>query len=283
MQILFKYYFPILICLLSIPAKSQTSLPYSTGFDDAIQKAGWQSFRSGVTTTSTWGYSSTQYYSATNSVLHDHPIGAGVTDTTEDWWVSPAFNLSNGGFLSVKLIAYSPSGSMLPEDLFEAYVFQGSANPNLAIKTNLASFSSYVSTSTSSWHDSSNIVIPPSSGASYIAFRYRAVQNWFATFIDNVSITGNPSGIEPLETAPFSISPNPASSYLLIHTPANVSFPIRPSDIRVCNTLGESQNFEYAFSSNSISINLGNIKPGIYFISFPTYQKGERELKFIKY
>ena len=87
------------ILVACIYCKAQTPLPYYTGFDNAAQKAGWLDFRKGFLSPSDWTYNSFSAFSAPNSLHHDYPVGSANTDTTLDWFVSPAFNFSSGGMI----------------------------------------------------------------------------------------------------------------------------------------------------------------------------------------
>src|ERR1035437_10386082 len=84
------------LTLFSISLKAQVSLPYYTGFDNASQKAGWTEYRKAATTFSHWGYSGG--YSAPGGIEHDYSPSTGIT-LTDNWYVSPAFSITNGGRL----------------------------------------------------------------------------------------------------------------------------------------------------------------------------------------
>ena len=69
-------------------------LPYETGFDTPQEKAGWQSYQTGNSSTTSWGYQNVGAFTAPTCVYHDYNVGASGTDTLIDWFVSPPINLS---------------------------------------------------------------------------------------------------------------------------------------------------------------------------------------------
>ena len=63
------------------------SLPYTSGFDSAIEKAGWQQYRTGFASLSNWTYSNFQPFSAPTCLSHDYNVGGSQADTVIDWFV----------------------------------------------------------------------------------------------------------------------------------------------------------------------------------------------------
>src|SRR5688572_3988309 len=112
-------------------------LPYYTGFDNSTQQSGWMQFRTGYLGNYQWGYSG-QGYSAPNCLRHDYPVGSSSSDTTIDWFVSPAFDFAGGGMLdSLKIVVYTISGSVQPVDHIGIYLLTGSNNPSQATTVTL--------------------------------------------------------------------------------------------------------------------------------------------------
>lgn len=204
---------------LMTSANAQTPLPYTTGFDNTAQQAGWQEFRTGHLANYSWdiGPGGGTAPSAPNILWHDYPVGGSSTDTVQDWFVSPPFNFAQGGSLAaMKVNVYSIIGSTQPEDELKIFLLTGSANPNSATTiTELDDLTDLVSTS-SAFIDIPAVTIPPTVGSSYIAFRYQATNNWFTIKIDNIDIAGAPASVseQSAEGTVLSLYPDPVVDVL---------------------------------------------------------------------
>ena len=187
------------LVLLAAPlvATAQTPLPYSTGFDNAGQQAGWTQYRTGHLSTSDWGYSGVGSPSAPNHLYHDYPVGGASTDTVRDWYVSPPFDFSTGATLTCKV---------------NVYTITGSANPALATVTELYDLLPLV-TSTSTYTQLTPIAVPATAGSSRIAFFYQATNNWNTPGIDDVVIAASGVGIteQPTGAVEVNVFPNPGT------------------------------------------------------------------------
>jgi len=250
----------ITLSLLAFPLSllAQLPLPYSTGFDNAGQQAGWQQFRTGHLSTYSWGISGFGAPSAPNKLWHDYPVGGSANDTVRDWWVSPLLDLSTAANLTLKVNVYAITGSTMPSDGLSIMLLTGSPNPALATVTPLQDLLPLV-TSGSTYTQLPAVYIPPT-GPAYIAFYYQATQNWLTPGIDDVSVTAVGVGIEEGSNE-IAISLCPGS---------DCSFSVRVDDAR---WLGEQltvrlfdaqgrQVFDRAFSSTLRSE--GGFPPGCY-------------------
>lgn len=202
------------LVLLAAPlvATAQTPLPYSTGFDNAGQQAGWTQYRTGHLSTSDWGYSAIGSPSAPNHLYHDYPVGGASTDTVRDWYVSPPFDFSTGATLTCKVNVYTITGSTMPSDGLKVMLLTGSANPALATVTELYDLLPLV-TSTSTYTQLTPIAVPATAGSSRIAFFYQATNNWNTPGIDDVVIAASGVGIteQPTGAVEVNVFPNPGT------------------------------------------------------------------------
>ncbi|WP_118972360.1 T9SS-dependent choice-of-anchor J family protein [Taibaiella koreensis] len=210
------------LLLLTAQSKAQIALPYFSGFDNDAQKNGWQQFRKGVASSYQWNYTATAAFSAPNCLAHNYPVGG--TDTTNDWFVSPPFNLSTGGKLDSLRYAFSGFGVPGAGDTIAVYLLKGSPDPAVAAaRTLLYDFRGEHYSSDNVWRNLTSISLPPTSSVCYIAVQYRTVANWLDTRFDNVRISGNtPISIPSTgKQAPFaSLYPNPVGDKLMIKTDA---------------------------------------------------------------
>jgi hypothetical protein len=271
----------IFICL-SFYSFSQTALPYYSGFDNISQRNGWHNFRLGYNGTSDWGVVSYNPYSTPNCLYHDYPVGSSTYDTTMDWFVSPGFDFSSGGKIdSLKARIYSITGSATSVDEISLYLLTVSNNPaNATSVTLIATLKGLVSSKTS-WHDTGNFIIPPTSGTSFIGIKYQATNNWFVISIDNIYISGNPSGInaDAESKAQMIIYPNPGTDKI------NISFTgIKPgkAELTFTNTFGEVVlTKQITQNNNSTMIDVSQFSPGSYFLRAITENDMVLNQKFI--
>jgi hypothetical protein len=244
---------------------AQTALPYHTGFDNVAEKAGWQEFRKGYLGTYKWGFQVFNAYTPPNSLYHDYPVGSAGTDTTIDWYVSPGFDFSSGGKIdSIRIKVYSITGSLTPADHIGLYLLSGSNDPAAASVTLLADLTSQVSSS-ATWNDAGNHVIPPAIGNSYIGIKYRATNNWFTVNIDHIYISSNPSGIGSANAIQneLILYPNPATNKVELIIPQDIHEP----EIQVVNVAGQVVMSQKTGNQLSITLlDISTLEPGTYFI-----------------
>ena len=197
---------PLLSSLILSPLvlAAQTPLPYTTGFDNAAQQAGWTQFRTGHLSNYSWTLTTAGSVSPPEHLWHDYPVGGAETDTVRDWYVSPPFDLSAGASLTLKVNVYSIMGSTMPSDALRIYLLSGSNDPQTAALQVLADLTPLV-TSSSDFTQPPSVVIPPTTGTSHVAFFYQATQNWFTPGIDDVSISAAPIGVQEPEQRPIDL------------------------------------------------------------------------------
>lgn len=183
-----------LLIAISLQVQAQKTLPYSANFDTKAEQDEWTQYRMGSDKYYDWAFST-----GDNGFLsHDYPVGAQSTDTTYDWMVSPAIDLSNGAE-----IALSVSGFIIfevaPEDYFGIWVSTGSADPADGDYTEVADLTNF-----SLWNkykDTSGLDVKSKALDGHIAFVYKAVQNWYTIAIDSVEIKASTTGIEDTRPA----------------------------------------------------------------------------------
>lgn len=251
------------VCILSITnafAQSK-SLPYNTGFDNTAEQAGWDEMRLGINHTSQWSVGAGSAVSAPNSVYHDYPVGGTATDTVEDWYISPAINLSGtNNKLEFKTKVYTIFQKM-PVDFFAVYFSNGSKDPNDGDYTLIMELTDSASSDFNKWLTISNLNLPSNVSNGFIAFRYIATQNWFTINIDDVKITGNsPTGINDPVNANSLIYPNPLSGNEL-------NFSADYTNARLYDLNGK-QLFNVELSDGKLNYDFNSLQEGIYIISF---------------
>ena len=205
-----------LVVLFSIESKAQVSLPYYTGFDNVSQQTGWTEYKKAATTFSHWGYGGTgNSYSAPSSIGHDYSPSTGIT-LTDNWYVSPAFSITNGGKLDSIRYMFSGFSQPVAGDTIAIYLLNGSQDPSLAtLKTLLFDFrdSDYIADNV--YRVKTDISLSASTEPSFIAIRYRnsdCSSKWLTVNFDNIAISANGSvGINDLDNraGKVNIYPNP--------------------------------------------------------------------------
>jgi hypothetical protein len=196
---------------------AQVALPYATGFDNTAQQAGWDQFRTGTLSNYDWGIGpSGTAPSAPNILYHDYPVGGSSTDTVSDWFVSPLLDLANGASLSIGINVYSIIGSSTPADQMLVMLLTGSNDPEDATSISLLADLTDSVSSSPAFITVPGIDVPATAGGGYIAFKYRATNNWFTISLDNVNVTGSGIGMEEMaaDLPALDVFPNPAGERL---------------------------------------------------------------------
>lgn len=206
---------------------AQVAMPYATGFDTDAQKSGWQQFRKGAQSEFyEWEYNAAGAYTAPGCLVHNYPVGG--SSYTDDWFVSPAFSLPQGGKIDSLYTSFAGFGLPSTADTLAVYLLSGSADPALATaKTLLYDYRDTRYSNDNTWRNSAGtaINIPNTPGLCYIGIRYKTVANWLDVKFDNISIRSNSTtGISERSRTgiALNIAPNPASNSLSIHS--NVPF-----------------------------------------------------------
>lgn len=260
--------------LLSMAASStaQTSLPYYSGFDNAAEKAGWVNYFEGLQDPMQlgWIYQTDQPKSAPSYLAHEY--WGDATTLTKDWIISPPFNFSNGGTFKCALLPYVYP-AVTANDSINLYLLNGSQDPMLASKTLLAAFAGKA-TDVYAWDSSGIIHIPPTSGTSYIAFKYVGLNEWFTVGIDNIHIASATTGVDELGsntgTEAIRFYPNPASDYLYWNSNGNAC-----RTARICDITGK-QVAQFDLDQKRFDVSM--LPQAFYII-----ETGNRQYKFVKY
>lgn len=215
---------------------AQTALPYTTGFDSPAEQAGWQLFRLGVSGSSKpyWVYSGFLPFSGSSCLSHNYPVGG--TDPTDNWFVSPQFNFSDGATIDSVRRSFRGFGQPAAGDTVALYLLKGDPDPSKATgKVLLYDYRDTAYSNDDTWYKTRPVDIPATSGKSYIAFRYRTVVNWLDVKFDNLSVRRKiPAGSQPVRPALSSVHyfPNP------VHDIVYVSAPVPVQELRVYDTGG---------------------------------------------
>lgn len=246
---------------------SQVILPYSTGFDNASEQNGWVEFKKEATTFSHWDFSSSNSNSSPNCISHDYSPSSGIT-LTDNWFVSPAFEIKSGGNLDE--ISYMFSGFSVPatDDTIAVYLLQGSQDPDLATQVLLFDFrnSEYVTDNT--YRTKENIGLPAFSGLSYLAIRYKnsdCSSNWLTVHFDDITISGGTVGLHNLGLNEINIYPNPTSNEIHIDNTLNSI-----NSFRIIDNLGNTYFNSQKNITEDIKLDISKLNNGVYFIVLNT-------------
>ena len=197
---------------------AQTPLPYFTGFDNASEQSGWTEYDLGVTSTYPWEFYAFNFYSSPNCLRRDYPVGG--SQVTDGWMVSPAFDFTNGGNIDSLRYAFAGFGTPATGDTIALYMINGSQDPSVGSWTLLELFSDASYSNDGVYRLLSNVAIPATSGSSYIAFRYRTINNWLEPRFDNLAISGSgAASVNEVASNNVSVWPNPTSDLLQIQLP----------------------------------------------------------------
>lgn len=260
-----------LIGLISISGnslKAQVSLPYFSGFENTTQINGWTEYRKANTTHSNWGINlgttpnPSGAFSGFGYIGHDYSPSTGA-NLADNWMISPSFSIPNGGILDS--IRHKFWGFYVPGagDTIGLYLLNGSQDPALATSIHLLfdfRNTDYIPDNT--YRITTNITLPPMSGSSYFAVRYRNADlssNWLTVYFDNIAISGN--GTVSLNKAidnsdKITISPNPTSGKIKIDSDLDIDF------IEIYNIAGKAV---YSGSYDR-ELDLSSYSKGIHFI-----------------
>jgi len=209
---------------------AQTPLPYQSGFDTMGEKMGWTQYEIGVDDDSyLWSYESFMFFSSPECLTHYYPVGG--TQQTDDWFVSPLFDFSNGGTIDSLRYAFSGFGTPMAGDTIAIYLLNGSDDPTVATATMLYSFTDSTYMNDNVWRKIENVTIPAASGQSYIAFRYTTTVNWLDVRLDNLGISGNGIDLNNLKSnkPDIELFPNPAHDQLQL----KISGSLKSSELQI--------------------------------------------------
>ena len=197
-----------------------TPLPYYENFDTSAT-AHWTAYQLGTNNPDDFPWNITVHnpYSQAFSMMHTCNTG---TAQANDWTVCKnSFSFATGG--KIDSIRSWITGAQAPAagDTIGIYLLTGNKDPNLASAAILLYDFRGSNFQTDSWVKATNITIPPTTGISYIAFRYKTANNCINIFLDNMRLSGNAAtGITPIFKAgeDFKTIPNPVVNNLTIQS-----------------------------------------------------------------
>lgn len=253
----------IFVCVFSTTSNAQTPLPYYTGFDNATEKAGWTEFRKGDNGAYKWTFDTNSSVSSPTRLKHDYPVGGSVV--TDDWFVSPPFSFIYGGKIDSVYSSFTGFGMPTSDDTIAIYVLRGNPDPALASsKTLILDYkTAYINDNT--WRDTFSIAIPASPSTTFIAFRYKTINNWLDVSFDNLRLKSNAaSSIDPAElnASNYHLYPNPCQDGNLFFS-KEINAGAHAIDIRFYSIIGQ-EVCRLKPAGTSFKINLKN---GIYLYS----------------
>ncbi len=214
--------------VLSASLNSQViDLPYTSGFDNAQDKAGWTEYRTGNEAISRWSINNEISVSAPSCLWHDYQVGGLETDTLIDWYVSPPFRMSIRSSLSISI--YTTGFSDPTEDNLELWYSFKSGNPKSGDFQKCGNFSRMKDKN--AWVDTT-FELPMAEDTLYLALRYKTIGSAWVTYgIDNFKV-------EPLtsvedDNSKLKVYPNPFSSTCFIELPDNIdAYEVKLIDIQ---------------------------------------------------
>lgn len=184
----------ILSVAITLPALAQKTLPYLVDFDTKEQQDEWQQYRMGITEFYEWSFATSE----NGFVSHDYPVGASSTDTTRDWLVSPAIDLSNGAEIALSVNGFALIG-LTDDDYFGIWVSTGSADPADGDYVEVADLTAF--STQGEYKDTSGLDLKSLALDGHVALVYEATQNWFTVAVDDIEIKASTTGIEKPSTA----------------------------------------------------------------------------------
>lgn len=258
-----NFYLTIFLLFITTIALTQVALPYSTGFDNAGEQSGWQIHRLGATSVYNWLYNGVNAHSAPTCLVHTYPVGG--SNATDDWFVSPMFNLEDGGMIDTIWHAFSGFGTPQTADTLAIYLLIGSQNPSLASERILLHDFKTGYQNDNVWRYTADIEIPEAAAHAHIAIRYRTIVNWLDIRFDDLRISGNSTvsiAPQPSLQSDIVLYPNPAQDFVFITHPKAT-----PAQVSIFNVHGQVVNtctLAAAMASQRIDVSM--LQPGIYFI-----------------
>ncbi len=242
---------------------------YRTSWDNAAQRTGWSQYQLGIDSNSTWAY--TPVAVLTGEVLiHSAPPSSNM-NVTDNWIVSPAFNFSAGG--SIDSLIVNLSGVEVPNanDRLGIYLVQGSQDPTVSGSWQLLKQfdSTEYMLNGGTYQNIDSIMIPPTSGTSYLAFRYKTINSQFDALFDALQVTANyPNATNDVhkKNSAVKIYPNPSSGECVLEI---LDKNIILKSVLVLDAMG--RKVESAYRNHHID--LSSASKGVYFVTIKTSQE----------
>lgn len=269
----------ILLCITLLLASAydssvaQVSLPYATGFDNEGERNGWQQFETGISGPE-WLFTDIAPYSGSHCLYHSYPVGG--TEITDNWFVSPAFEIPDGGLIDTFYHSFSGFGVPASDDTVAVYLLVGSPDPALAsARLLLLDFRGAQYVNDNLWYYSAGIELPASEETCYLGFRYRTIVNWLDVKIDHLKISSHsPSSIDPgiIHDCEVQLYPNPVTNKVL-----NIDSKHSFERISIYNMAGQ----EVYASGHQSRILLSNLVSGTYLIRLISKEGSDDIHKFV--
>jgi hypothetical protein len=266
-QLKIKNYLSCLLLLLIASFVTQAQV-YRTSWDNASERQGWKQYHLGLDSNSSWSY--TPVAILTGEVLiHAAPPISNV-NVTDNWIVSPVFNFSAGG--SIDSLIVNLSGVEVPSanDRLGIYLVKGSQNPSVSGSWQL--LKQFDSTdymlNAGTYQNMDSIIIPPTSGNSYIAFRYKTINTQFDAVFDALQVTANyPNAIRDfdLQKGYLKIYPNPTSDAFSIKFD-NITQG-QKLNIKIFNSFGQLVYSKANHTNNHLTLDISVLPIGMYSVS----------------
>jgi len=247
----------VLSLFVCATANAQLPTPYSTGFDNASERSGWHEIRTGSTAYFDWTYADAGAATPPTMLTHDYPVGNMNGDTVEDWFISPYLVLNASNTLAFKYYIYSINGSTTPMDYFGVWLSTESDDPAAGDYVEIANLTNAASASFE-WRDTSNIAIP-STPAGYIAFRYRAVNNWFVANVDSVVVDAETKAPTVEKKVTVQIFPTLATQYVTVQSNEALS------SIALVDALGRKLVYK-SRPALFQRVDVSQLDPGVYWV-----------------
>lgn len=266
-DVMFKSSF-LIICALILVQTSIAQTTYYTGWDNASESSGWTQIKKGDTGFYEWVKDGSTSVSPDSCLAHYYPVGGSVP--TDDWFVSPVFDFSAGGWIDTLWHNYSGFGTPMAGDTIVLYLLNGSSDPDLATKTVLYSFTDSTYNADNTWYENLMIPVGTYAGNSYLAFRYYTTNNWLDVKFDNLHVTSfSTASINDIDFADaIAIYPNPAHN--------SVNFDLSPefrNDLVSISIYDNSGRKIKEVNVNDNNIDLSSLDAGSYFIHFNSSHK----------
>lgn len=258
----------LLITALILVQTSFAQTTYYTGWDNTSESAGWTQIKKGDTGFYEWVKDGSTSVSPDSCLAHYYPVGGSVA--TDDWYVSPVFDFSAGGWIDTLWHNYNGFGTPMAGDTIVLYLLNGSSDPDLATKTVLYSFSDSTYNPDNTWYEELMIPVGTHAGNSYLAFRYYTTNNWLDVKFDNLFVTSfSNASINDIDFADdIAIYPNPTSKT------ANIDLmPKFRNDLISINIYDNSGRKIKEVNINENSIDVSSFHAGSYFIHFNSLSK----------
>lgn len=180
------------ICILCINGFAQNAHYLETSFESNDERSFWQLYKLGEEPSpfNLWNFENAVGHTGNYSMVHYYPVGA--TAETDDWFVSGEFNFAGGGNIDSIWTFYAGFGTPMGIDTVALYLIIGNQDPALASTQQLLHlFTDSAYQNDNTWRKISDINIPPTSGNSHLAFRYKTMNNWLDVKFDDLGFTIN--------------------------------------------------------------------------------------------